>query len=630
MSNRKLITTESLNTILPVLKNDIEKSVQPDWNQSDNTQVGYIKNRTHWEDKTTSVIIEEQRILGFYLMEDPIYCAENPFEMTPVIGQTYIVTWDGISYDVTMQVLDGLGYMGNRNYVNMIPGGDIPFAIIFADGNIYVTTESPEESHTMSIATMQTVVHKLDSKFLPDGVWSEQNKPLYETELTDYILFEGTLPKGTTTVIPLEYEIPDGSIIEVYRYNDLLGSGETPYMDVSESMWLEFDNYEHTLVIYSNYSRWDEFKIVLKKLIVLKPFPINENLRQIDWEQNDSTATNYIKNKPFYDYLIDETIVYDNNLVFLQDETRPSTGNYLPVDGVNKWVNDDVLVIVWNNEEFWYTDLDSKALDVGWSYEFGNLNINDDTKPYTNEPFYLYLDGEYGVSIMRDNSSSSEEVHLVIKKMSRKFKQIDEKFIPDSIFVNADWTEDDESSKSYIKNKPVYQDQDGNVYQATGEKLATEQYVNDVKNHIILRDEINGFDYVVSMRDGNIISYCTTDHIEVSFVSSDQTYIVNEPFDASSIIVTAIAKNGDIREIATYAYDEIITEDNIHNFIIRYAEGNNIFEAQIDLHLRCESLIDFDYTINDDGTCTLTAWKGTYRGEPSTRIVVPNSELIIM
>lgn len=43
-----------------------------------------------------------------------------------------------------------------------------------------------------------------------------------------------------------------------------------------------------------------------------------------------------------------------------------------------------------------------------------------------------------------------------------------------------------------------------------------------------------------------------------------------------------------------------------------------------------ESLIDFEYTKNNDKTITLTAWKGTLNGVPSTEIVIPDSDRIIL
>ena len=43
-----------------------------------------------------------------------------------------------------------------------------------------------------------------------------------------------------------------------------------------------------------------------------------------------------------------------------------------------------------------------------------------------------------------------------------------------------------------------------------------------------------------------------------------------------------------------------------------------------------DPLIDFEYTDNGDGTYTLTAWKGTKNGVPSTELVIPNMASIIL
>lgn len=41
-------------------------------------------------------------------------------------------------------------------------------------------------------------------------------------------------------------------------------------------------------------------------------------------------------------------------------------------------------------------------------------------------------------------------------------------------------------------------------------------------------------------------------------------------------------------------------------------------------------LDDFWYLENDDGTYTLIGWKGTYKGMPSTKCIIPDSPLIIL
>lgn len=43
-----------------------------------------------------------------------------------------------------------------------------------------------------------------------------------------------------------------------------------------------------------------------------------------------------------------------------------------------------------------------------------------------------------------------------------------------------------------------------------------------------------------------------------------------------------------------------------------------------------EILIDFEYTVNDNGTVTLTAWKQTLNGVPSTEMVIPDDSRIIL
>ena len=42
-----------------------------------------------------------------------------------------------------------------------------------------------------------------------------------------------------------------------------------------------------------------------------------------------------------------------------------------------------------------------------------------------------------------------------------------------------------------------------------------------------------------------------------------------------------------------------------------------------------ELLIDFEYKLNG-GKAILTAWKGTLNGEPSTELVIPDDERIIL
>lgn len=168
-----------ISAIKPWVSGEIKNASRAgvaDWDQNDAEADNYVKNRTHWEEISLDTIIEEQTLTGFSEMENGIYSVVDVFTINPVVGQIYTVVWDGVSYDVPMEVITeiGLGYIGNVNYALMLPDGDIPFVIIFA-GQIFVATTS-QKPHTISVSIKKSTVHKLDDKYLPDGMQSDWNE----------------------------------------------------------------------------------------------------------------------------------------------------------------------------------------------------------------------------------------------------------------------------------------------------------------------------------------------------------------------------------------------------------------------------------------------------------------------
>lgn len=197
-----------INAVQTWTKKEIKNSTA-DWNQNDANAADYVKNRTHWTEK--AVIVKEQVVSGFFLMQEPIYAALNPFNLNPIVGNVYTVIWDGVSYELEMVVVDeagGLGCIGNTNYAFMESGGSIPFAIIFA-GDIFLVTESIEDSHTISI--FGDVIHKIDKKYLPDTIFSTY----IQEELED-----GTLlaTHGSEDIFAAK---ESGMIVEFYDWNGI-------------------------------------------------------------------------------------------------------------------------------------------------------------------------------------------------------------------------------------------------------------------------------------------------------------------------------------------------------------------------------------------------------------------------
>ena len=268
-------------------------------------------------------------------------------------------------------------------------------------------------------------------------------------------------------------------------------------------------------------------------------------------------------------------------------------------------------------------------------YYYGSWNVigGDDTVP-----FYITDNGGNALYVEIYEGDITWTLSISTIGTAYIYHKLDPNYIPaDEIAVQSDWNETNDTSKTFIQNKPpIIQNEDGDVCLGSldaiedAKKLATEEYWYEPKKHVVLTDEINGYNYIVSMRDGNLVSYCEASSISITTMPTKTKYLDGETFNPTGMVVTATCKDGSTREVNGFTYDSTVNSTNVNSFIITYKEGNNTFTTTISLGFYDFSLIDFEYTTNEDGTYTLTSWKGTYNGEPSTRIVVPNSELIIV
>lgn len=162
-------------------------------------------------------------------------------------------------------------------------------------------------------------------------------------------------------------------------------------------------------------------------------------------------------------------------------------------------------------------------------------------------------------------------------------------------------------------------------------KLITAEELNAVKDGIVLRDAVNGYNYIAQMKNGNLITFCECDHIEITAMPTKTEYVQGEAFDPSGMIIISVAKDGSIRPIENYTCTEYVMSNNIK---IQYVEINSVYTITVDIPLTitpfdaATALIDFEYTTNDNGTYTITAWKETLNGEPSTEMFIPDNHLI--
>lgn len=178
-----------------------------------------------------------------------------------------------------------------------------------------------------------------------------------------------------------------------------------------------------------------------------------------------------------------------------------------------------------------------------------------------------------------------------------------------SSLVQSDWDQEDETSLACILNKP-------RVY----------------RNRIVLTDSINGFDYVLKMENGNLVTYSSTTGISIAKYPSNSTFFTGDPIDISDMVLEATCSDGSTREVKYYTYEPTVMDANTNKVTITYEEDGNVFTVELPVIGESfeSKLMDFDYKDNGDGTYTITGWKETLNGEPSTRMIVPNSNKVII
>lgn len=157
-----------------------------DWNAAEG-EPGHVLNRTHWEEYGARVEIVPETT--HVLQNSDTTTLQTPFGIT--LGKTYIVNWNGAEYKCEpYTVLIGGVHKAtalgdNSHFANDFPAAGEPFGIMeidektaSADGfggvRVFIHPKDADPSghyeYTISIAEVSDVVHKLDPKFLPDGV----------------------------------------------------------------------------------------------------------------------------------------------------------------------------------------------------------------------------------------------------------------------------------------------------------------------------------------------------------------------------------------------------------------------------------------------------------------------------
>ena len=147
-----------------------QSGVQSDWNQNDETQPDYVKNRPFYTgDPVETVLVEESTVT--FAENHGMYMAEFPSTFAAMVGETYRVSWDGTVYECTCVATGKTCAIGNLSILGEGSDTGEPFIMgVYNGEGIKIFATDTSASHTVSISGFVTEVVKIDEKYLPENL----------------------------------------------------------------------------------------------------------------------------------------------------------------------------------------------------------------------------------------------------------------------------------------------------------------------------------------------------------------------------------------------------------------------------------------------------------------------------
>lgn len=243
-----------------------------------------------------------------------------------------------------------------------------------------------------------------------------------------------------------------------------------------------------------------------------------------------------------------------------------------------------------------------------------------------------------------DNSISGDHRHgyltpyrLVFQRYNNGYKNFNINAETDrTVICNDQKLIDFNDSRLEKVGNPVDDSDAATKKYADTESKVAKRFVFDSNDNIVgvkIKDQVNNYNYILCMRNGTLSTTCAVKSISITTNPTKMSYMDGDHLDSAGMVVTATCEDGTTREITGFTCDNYVTVNN-PVFVISYTEGGITCYANLSVAVTVFDpaivLIDFNYIDNGDGTYTITDWKETYNGEPSTEMIIPNNEHIIL
>lgn len=148
---------------------------------------------------------------------------------------------------------------------------------------------------------------------------------------------------------------------------------------------------------------------------------------QPDWNQNDSTAADYVKNRPFYTGDPVEAVLVEESTVSFANNGDIYMGE---LESTFSATVGETYKVSWDG-----TIYECTCVEIHGDKTIGNLSIAG-VGSDTGEPFFFFVVNGRGIMIGTTDTSASHT--FSISKSSVEVVKIDEKYLPDNLAIKSD------------------------------------------------------------------------------------------------------------------------------------------------------------------------------------------------
>ena len=455
-----------------------------------------------------------------------------------------------------------------------------------------------KEDNTTLFQDMYEVINQ-------DGMYGIDNIPLAKHPILGetYTVFIRGL--GTATSVLNEYySIPYLGNINILN-DEYDGSGQNFLIIFDDEVALLYSRTAISTSTSYSYNAYVSGPALGYKTIEEKYLPDSAKVKP-NWSENSTTSPNYIYNRTHW--LENGTLLTQEplNINFDTINTEANTVSAIGITGIPEFKGYTTYTVIWNNKTYILESVSASQSSVqgttsyyGTDYLLGNTSLLGNIDNYYSQPENKYPELPFVFYFTKWNNglkgfggyvqgTTPIEAQVQFYEGIHKYYPLD---------------------KHYLPEEAVQRD--------------------SILDKIFIQDKGNGAIYILYMYNGEMIIAPECTKINVTTMPYKTNYWPEEEFNPDGMIVKAIYSNGSEKEISDYTYT-VITESSNTKVVVTYEElgktYTTFFLIIVENATMAETLIDFDYTVNDDDTITLNSWKGTNNGISSTYCIIPQTK----